>query len=51
MELLGSKSGIGEKSGYTLEEIGQDFEVTRERIRQSKRRPSSSCSIRRAASA
>jgi RNA polymerase primary sigma factor len=26
--------GIGEKSDHTLEEVGQDFEVTRERIRQ-----------------
>ena len=25
---------IGEKSDHTLEEVGQDFEVTRERIRQ-----------------
>ena len=26
--------GIGERSDHTLEEVGQDFEVTRERIRQ-----------------
>jgi len=26
--------GIGEKSDHTLEEVGQDFEVTRESIRQ-----------------
>jgi RNA polymerase primary sigma factor len=26
--------GIGEKSDYTLEEVGQRFQVTRERIRQ-----------------
>ncbi len=26
--------GIGEKSDHTLEEVGQDFNVTRERIRQ-----------------
>jgi len=26
--------GIGEKADHTLEEVGQDFEVTRERIRQ-----------------
>ena len=26
--------GIGEKSDHTLEEVGHDFEVTRERIRQ-----------------
>lgn len=26
--------GIGEKSDHTLEEVGQDFYVTRERIRQ-----------------
>ncbi|MND06948.1 RNA polymerase sigma factor RpoD [compost metagenome] len=26
--------GIGERSDHTLEEVGRDFEVTRERIRQ-----------------
>jgi RNA polymerase primary sigma factor len=26
--------GIGERSERTLEEVGQDFDVTRERIRQ-----------------
>jgi RNA polymerase primary sigma factor len=26
--------GIGERSNHTLEEVGQDFAVTRERIRQ-----------------
>jgi RNA polymerase primary sigma factor len=26
--------GIGETSDHTLEEVGQDFSVTRERIRQ-----------------
>ena len=26
--------GIGEASDHTLEEVGQDFSVTRERIRQ-----------------
>jgi RNA polymerase primary sigma factor len=26
--------GIGEKRDHTLEEVGQDFNVTRERIRQ-----------------
>ena len=26
--------GIGEHGHHTLEEVGQDFEVTRERIRQ-----------------
>ena len=26
--------GVGEGSEHTLEEVGQDFEVTRERIRQ-----------------
>ncbi len=26
--------GIGEKSDHSLEEVGQDVEVTRERIRQ-----------------
>src|SRR5438132_5806268 len=31
---LRMRFGIGEKSDHTLEEVGQDFEVTRERIRQ-----------------
>lgn len=26
--------GIGEKSNHTLEEVGQDFEVTRKRLRE-----------------
>ena len=26
--------GIGERVNHTLEEVGQDFDVTRERIRQ-----------------
>jgi RNA polymerase primary sigma factor len=26
--------GIGERADHTLEEVGQDFDVTRERIRQ-----------------
>lgn len=32
--ILRMRFGIGEKSEHTLEEIGQDFSVTRERIRQ-----------------
>ena len=32
--VLKMRFGIGEKSNHTLEEVGQDFEVTRERIRQ-----------------
>ncbi len=32
--VLRLRFGIGEKSDHTLEEVGQDFEVTRERIRQ-----------------
>ncbi|MEM7588572.1 MAG: RNA polymerase sigma factor RpoD [Myxococcota bacterium] len=32
--VLRMRFGIGEKSEHTLEEVGQDFEVTRERIRQ-----------------
>jgi RNA polymerase primary sigma factor len=32
--VLRMRFGIGEKSNHTLEEVGQDFEVTRERIRQ-----------------
>jgi RNA polymerase primary sigma factor len=33
-KVLRMRFGIGEKSDYTLEEVGQDFDVTRERIRQ-----------------
>ncbi|MEZ4227793.1 MAG: RNA polymerase sigma factor RpoD [Polyangiaceae bacterium] len=33
-KVLRLRFGIGEKSDHTLEEVGQDFEVTRERIRQ-----------------
>src|SRR6478752_7598646 len=33
-QVLRMRFGIGEKSDHTLEEVGQDFEVTRERIRQ-----------------
>jgi RNA polymerase primary sigma factor len=32
--VLEMRFGIGERSNHTLEEVGQDFEVTRERIRQ-----------------
>src|SRR5450432_2442475 len=32
--VLRMRFGIGEKSDHTLEEVGQEFEVTRERIRQ-----------------
>jgi RNA polymerase primary sigma factor len=32
--VLKMRFGIGEKAGHTLEEVGQDFDVTRERIRQ-----------------
>ena len=32
--VLKMRFGIGEQSNHTLEEVGQDFEVTRERIRQ-----------------
>jgi len=31
---LRKRFGIGEKYDHTLEEVGQDFDVTRERIRQ-----------------
>jgi RNA polymerase primary sigma factor len=31
---LRKRFGIGEATDHTLEEVGQDFEVTRERIRQ-----------------
>ena len=33
-KVLRKRFGIGEKSDHTLEEVGQDFDVTRERIRQ-----------------
>ncbi len=33
-KVLRMRFGIGEKSDHTLEEVGQDFDVTRERIRQ-----------------
>ena len=33
-KVLRMRFGIGEKSDHTLEEVGQDFFVTRERIRQ-----------------
>jgi RNA polymerase primary sigma factor len=33
-QILRMRFGIGEKSDYTLEEVGQKFAVTRERIRQ-----------------
>jgi RNA polymerase primary sigma factor len=32
--VLRKRFGIGEKTDHTLEEVGRDFEVTRERIRQ-----------------
>ena len=33
-KVLRMRFGIGEESDHTLEEVGQDFNVTRERIRQ-----------------
>ena len=33
-KVLRMRFGIGEKSDHTLEEVGRDFAVTRERIRQ-----------------
>ena len=33
-KVLRMRFGIGEKSEHTLEEVGRDFDVTRERIRQ-----------------
>ena len=33
-KILRMRFGIGEKSEHTLEEVGNDFSVTRERIRQ-----------------
>ena len=33
-KILRMRFGIGEKKNYTLEEVGQDFGITRERIRQ-----------------
>ena len=33
-KVLRMRFGIGEKADHTLEEVGRDFDVTRERIRQ-----------------
>jgi len=33
-KVLRMRFGIGEKYDYTLDEVGQDFDVTRERVRQ-----------------
>jgi RNA polymerase primary sigma factor len=33
-KILRMRFGIGEKSEHTLEEVGREFKVTRERIRQ-----------------
>ena len=33
-KVLRMRFGIGERSDHTLEEVGQNFDVTRERIRQ-----------------
>ena len=33
-KIVRMRFGIGEKSDHTLEEVGRDFAVTRERIRQ-----------------
>ena len=33
-KILRMRFGIGEKTDHTLEEVGQDFNLTRERIRQ-----------------
>jgi RNA polymerase primary sigma factor len=33
-KVLRMRFGIGERADHTLEEVGRDFEVTRERIRQ-----------------
>ena len=33
-KVLRMRFGIGQKSDHTLEEVGRDFDVTRERIRQ-----------------
>ena len=33
-KVLRMRFGIGENSDHTLEEVGSDFDVTRERIRQ-----------------
>jgi len=33
-KIISMRFGIGEKQEYTLEEVGRDFDITRERIRQ-----------------
>ena len=37
--------GLEDGSEHTLEEVGQSFQVTRERIRRSRRRRCASCGI------
>jgi RNA polymerase primary sigma factor len=44
-KVLKMRFGIGERSNHTLEEVGQDFAVTRERIRQIEARRCASCGI------
>jgi len=38
-KILRMRFGIGEKHDHTLDEVGQVFELTRERIRQMRKRP------------
>lgn len=46
--VLRMRFGIGMNTDHTLEEVGQQFSVTRERIRQIERKPCASSSIRAA---
>ena len=45
-KVLRKRFGIGEATDHTLEEVGQDFEVTRERIRQIEARPCANSATR-----
>jgi len=42
-QILLMRFGIGQKTDYTLEEVGKQFAVTRERIRKSRRRRYANC--------
>ena len=48
-QVLRMRFGIGEKSDHTLEEVGQKFTVTRERIRQIEAKACANCATRAAA--
>ena len=49
-KVLRMRFGIDMNTDHTLEEVGKQFDVTRERIRQIEARPCASCAIRHAVS-